>query len=72
MRQKHNTRLVFDPAHPDIDHHAFPKYDWTEVYGDAQEAIPADMPKPLGKDIDLLMFVISDHAADKKTQQSRT
>ena len=72
VRQKHNTRLSFDPTYPDIDHHAFPKYEWTEFYGDVQEALPADMPKPLGKDIDLHMFVDSDHAAEKKTRQSRT
>ena len=45
--------------------------DW-EFYGDTEEAIPADMPKPLGKEVDLRMFVDSDHAEDKKTNRSRT
>jgi hypothetical protein len=37
-----------------------------------EEAIPPDMPPPLGKDIDLRMMVDSDHAGDKTTQRSRT
>ena len=72
MKQKHNTRLVFDPSYPDIDYHNFHKYKWTEFYGDSEEAIPADMTKPLGKEVDLRMFFNSDHAGDKKTRRSRT
>ncbi len=37
-----------------------------------EEAIPPDMPSPLGKDVDLRMMVYSDHAGDKKTRCSRT
>ncbi len=37
-----------------------------------EEAIPPDMPPPLGKDLDLHMMVDSDHAGDKKTQHSHT
>ncbi len=40
LRLKHNSRLIFDPTYPDIDHSAFPEYDWTEFYGDVVEAIP--------------------------------
>ena len=27
VKKKHNTRLVFDPTYPDIECHAFPKYE---------------------------------------------
>ncbi len=37
-----------------------------------EEAIPPDMPPPLGKDVDLRMMVDSDHAGEKRTQRSRT
>jgi hypothetical protein len=37
-----------------------------------EEAIPPDMPPPLGKDVDLRMMVDSDHAGDKRTQRSHT
>ena len=63
---------MFDPTYPDIVHSDFPKYNWTEFYHGAEEAIPPDMPEPLGKEVDLRMFVDSDHAGDKKTRRSRT
>jgi hypothetical protein len=72
LRRKHNTRLVFDPTYPDIDLDSLPTFDWTEFYGDVTEAIPTDMPKPLGKEVDLRMMVDSDHAGDKQTRRSRT
>ena len=50
----------------------FPKYNWTEFYGDVAEAIPADMPPLLGEDVDLRMMVDSDHAGDKWIRRSRT
>jgi hypothetical protein len=37
-----------------------------------EEAIPPDMPPPLGKDVDLRMMVDNDHAGDKQTRCSRT
>ena len=72
LRLKHNTRLIFDPTYPKINEDDFPKFDWTEFYGDVTEAIPTDMPPPLGKEVDLRMMVDSDHAGDKQTRRSRT
>jgi hypothetical protein len=54
---KHNSRLVFDPDYPEVDLTAFPKYNWTEFYGDVEEAIPPDIPPPLGKDVGLCKMV---------------
>ena len=65
LKQKHNSRLIFDPTYPSIDMSSFPTYDWTEFYGDVQEAIPHGMPKPLGKDLDVCMFCDSDHAGEQ-------
>ena len=36
------------------------------------KAIPPNMPKPLGKEVDLHMFVDSNHTGDKQTRKSRT
>ncbi len=72
LRLKHNSRLIFDPTYPDIDQTAFPSFDWMEFYGDVEEAIPPNMPPPLGKDVDLHMMVDSDHAGDKRTRLSCT
>ncbi len=36
-----------------------------------QEAIPHDMPEPLGKDLDVCMFCDSDHAGEKRTRERK-
>jgi hypothetical protein len=51
---------------------SFKECDWKHFYDDAQEAIPPNAPAPRGKDVDLRMFVDSDHAGDKLTRRSRT
>ena len=60
LRLKHNTRLIFDPTFPEINEDDFPQFDWTEFYSDVTEAIPTNMPPPLGKEVDLRMMVDSD------------
>jgi hypothetical protein len=50
----------------------FPQYNWAKFYGDVKEAIPMDMPEPIGKDIDVHMMCESDHAGDKRTRCSCT
>ena len=44
--QKYNSRLVYDPSYPEIDHSVFKECDWSEFYRDAKEAIPVNAPKP--------------------------
>jgi hypothetical protein len=72
LQLKHNSRLIFDPTYPDVDQTAFPSFEWTEFYGNMEEAIPPDMPPPLGKDVDLCKMVDSDHAGEKRTRHYRT
>ena len=67
LKRHHNTRLCLDPTYPDIQFSNFRhNMDWIPFYGDVAEAIPPNMPKPLGKSVDLRMFVDSDHAGDKR------
>jgi hypothetical protein len=47
----------------------FKECNWKHFYGDVHEAIPPNTPLPRGKDIDLQMFVDSDHAGDHLMQQ---
>lgn len=73
LKQKHNSRLIFDPTQPRIDINQFKaNEDWKNFYGDVKEAIPPNAPKPRGKAVTLRMFVDSDHAGDKLTRRSRT
>eukprot|EP00956_Cyclotella_meneghiniana_P027178 scaffold60433_cov44-Cyclotella_meneghiniana.AAC.4 len=72
LRAHPNTRLVFDAKEPSFAKGQFLKCNWGPEYGDVKEAIPPDMPEPLGKEIVLRMFVDSDHAGDKSSRRSRT
>ena len=73
LRVKHNSRMVLDPTYPKIDRGQF-KFDrdWTDFYGDVEEAMPHNAPKPRGKGVNLRMFVDSDHAGNKVNRRSRT
>jgi hypothetical protein len=72
LKKKHNARMVFDPTYPKISHDDFQTHAWTRFYRDAVEPRPTNAPKLLGKDIDLQMFVDSDHAGYKLRRRSRT
>jgi hypothetical protein len=72
LSHKHNTRLIFKPTYPKIDVGQFPQFNWAKFYGDVEEAIPVDMPVPLGKNVDIRMMCESDHAGDKRTRCSCT
>jgi len=51
---------------------SFLHHDWREFYGHVKEAIPPNAPKSRGKDVDLRIYVDSDHAGDKQTRRSRS
>ena len=72
LEKKHNSRLVFDPTYPDIDMQQFKECDWKDFYGDVKEAVPPNAPVPRGKEVDIRLFVDSDHAGDRATRRSRT
>eukprot|EP00804_Cyclotella_cryptica_P021440 CCRYP_005782-RB/>CCRYP_005782-RB protein AED:0.43 eAED:0.43 QI:0/-1/0/1/-1/0/1/0/125 len=50
----------------------FKECDWTQFYDDVTEVRPPNAPELRGKDVDLRMFVDSDHAGDQLTRRSRT
>ena len=60
--------------HVSMDKHqmTFIRRDWDHFYGDVEEELPPDMPKPLGKEVDLRLYVDSSHANDKSNRRSRT
>ena len=67
----HNrSKVVFDPSY--VPHVEAVQPDWGDFYRHAEEAIPPDMPEPLGEPVQITCFVDSDHAGDKVTRRSRT
>ena len=55
---KHNSRMIFDPTHPEIDMSDFKICNWKEFDGSATEALPPDAPLPLGKEVDFNLYFI--------------
>ena len=73
LKSKHNSVMVFDLTEPDIDETKFAKEDWSAtVYGECQDIIPDNAPKPRGIGFIMRAFVDSDHAGDNVTRRSRT
>jgi hypothetical protein len=63
---------LFDPTYPSVDMGTFIKTDWKSMYGDVKEMIPSDAHVPQVKEVDLRLFVDSDHAGEKMTRRSST
>ena len=43
-----------------------------EIYPDAEDSLPHNMPQPRGKAIDISVFVDADHAGNRVTRRSHT
>jgi hypothetical protein len=72
LKYKKNSLMVFDPTYPKIDMDNFPRRDWNNFYGDVKEELPPLMPKPLGGEVYLRLFVDADYAGDGANRRSRT
>ena len=66
------TKLVFDSMPRDFSHIPFPKHDWDNMYPDASEDLPDTCPDPLGRPVQLGVFVDAAHADDLVTRRSTT
>ena len=64
---------MLDPSYAGIDYDKFNVHaNWHAFYGDVEEVLPPNAPEPLGKEVELRIFVDSDHAGDKATRRSHT
>jgi hypothetical protein len=68
MRINHNSRMVYDPSYPTIDMIFFKPNNWKSFYGNVEESIPSNAPESCGKEVDLRLYVDSDHAGEKRTR----
>ena len=55
-----------------ISEDRFQKFDWEDLYPDACEPIPLDMPRPRGKSVLTHCFVDANHSVDKTARRSMT
>jgi hypothetical protein len=72
LKKHENSTMVFDHGVPFIDERRFTNVQWSEFYGDVEEAIPPNMPKPRGNPVKMTAFVDSDHAGNLATRRSQT
>jgi hypothetical protein len=66
-------RLIIDPVLPDwssLDTN--PSHNWSELYPDAVEDMPPNMPTPLGTNVRITCYVDTDHGHDQLTRHSVT
>jgi hypothetical protein len=68
----HNARVVFYPTYPSVYMGTFIKTDWKSMYGGVKEMTTYDASVPRGKEVDLRLFVDSEHAGEQFTRHSRT
>lgn len=67
--------LYFDPEIPVLDPSMFQGNSaetFREIYRDAKEDLPFNMPIPLGRGVQITAFVDASHAADKRTRRSHS
>jgi hypothetical protein len=64
--------MVFDDTEPVFDESSFKICVWSEVYPDAEEAIPQDCPMERGNGVVASCFVDADHFGCKATRRSHT
>ena len=65
-------RILFDTTYMDHTKRDIQTHDWSQVYPDAEEELPPDMPTPIGKTVRITAYVDADHAHDQVTRRSVT
>jgi len=74
LRKFHKGKILIDVADPKFENgvQMTTGQTWKEMYPDAIEDIPSDIPEPMGRTIKITAFVDADHARDKVTCRSVT
>ena len=73
LKKFHKAKVLIDPEMP--THEDFPYDDlntWQDLYPDAEEEIPPEVPTPKGPKVRITVWVDADHARDKVTCRSVT
>ena len=72
IRQNYNSRMSFDPTYPFINMNNFKECKWKYFYGDLKGAISTNAPDEKEKEVDLRVYVGSNHSGEKKKRRSRS
>ena len=72
LKRHKKLRLFFDSGYSTTNEKLFKKYDWFDFYGDAEEAIPTNMPEARGRGVFFTFFVDANHGGNLKEWKSQT
>ena len=72
LKKFRKGKLLIDPSKPDHSAYEVQEHNWSEMYPDAEEELPPDMPEPKGKSMNITVWVDADHASDHVTCWSVT
>jgi hypothetical protein len=72
LKSHQSAAIVFNDAVPNIDERRFKRVDWSDIYGNVEEALPPNMPTPMGFPVHMYCFVDADHAGNLVTRRSHT
>jgi Reverse transcriptase (RNA-dependent DNA polymerase) len=72
LKSHPKRKIAFDPEHPQIDQRRYQKYDWTDFYRGAVEALPGNAPPSRGKSVSMSCFVDANLAGDTVGRRSQT
>ncbi|MEM7375804.1 MAG: Ty1/Copia family ribonuclease HI, partial [Bacteroidota bacterium] len=73
LKTRPNGRIICDTTYPDHSKYETTHYEnWQDVYPDAEEELPPDMPRSYGKPVRITCYVDADHAHCRVTRRSTT
>ena len=72
LKAHRNSQIELDPRLPSTDETQFQQVDWHDFYPEAADAIPPNMPEPLGNPVTVSAFVDANHAGNAVTRRSHT
>jgi hypothetical protein len=70
--QSNPAAIVFDDEISNVRESRFKIVDWSDICGDVVEALPPNMPIPMGNPVEIYCFVDADHAGNLATHRSHT
>ena len=73
LKKKPKLTIYFDPDDPKLDNNMFQgstQESFQDIYRDAKEELPRNMPTPRGRQVSTTAFIDASHASCKKTRQS--
>ena len=72
LKHYRKWRLIVDPTPPVRDETKVTDHSWTDLYPDAEEELPPNMPEPKGKTVQITVYKDADGGSDLVTRRSVT